>query len=337
MATQEPADGSPAAVQAGRAALTGENFGEIDGQPPNSPDLLWRARARFIDRQYEAALADLDRYLSLRPEDDAGYYWRGYAHLLLGNPPAARRDLDAACRLNPRNRSAFFLRGMYFLQSVGAHEAGVADLTRAIRLRASADAFYWRGMAFYHLQLHAAAITDFTEAMAHQPENLQLYYWRGLSAYQLQDYVAALSDLDQVLAGDPQDDSGRFWRGVALHRLGFHEPALADLDRAVAGEPDSLLRLAWRGRVCLAMAHWEQARQDFARVLAGDDAGGQGAYVIAGGLAALEQAAFACAWLQRVAQLDRRRALAAADDLDFAPIHDTVAFQEWLASLPATP
>jgi tetratricopeptide (TPR) repeat protein len=226
---------------------------------------------------------------------------------------------------------------MYFLQSAGAYEAALADLTRVVHLRAGAGAFYWRGMAFYHLQLYAAAIADFTEAIAHQPEYLQLYYWRGLSAYQLQDYAAALSDLDQVLSGSPQDDSGRFWRGVVLHRLGYHEPALVDLDGAVTAEPDNLLRLAWRGRICLALARWEQARQDFARVLTGDDPGGQGAYVVAGGLAALEQAAFACAWLQRVAQLDRRRALAAVDDPDFAPIRDNPTFQDWLASLPATP
>ena len=289
----------------------------------------------FRAGDYQAARSQFDQALSHEAENDGAFYWRGYASLMLGDWPAARRDLDAACRLNPNSKDSFFLRGMVLLMAAQAYEAALADFTHVIRLDPNAEAYYWRGIAFYRLQLFAPAIVDFTEAIVRQTGAGHYHYWRGLAAYQLQDYAASLADFDQALAHNPHDDGVRFWRGVALHRLGHHEVALAELEDSVAADPDNLLRIAWRGRISLHVGGWIQTLKDFGRIANSEEQNAQAAYVVAGSFAMLAQAEYTCSWLRLVARDDRELALAAADDLDFSSIHDTIPFKEFHAALQA--
>jgi tetratricopeptide (TPR) repeat protein len=121
------------------------------------------------------------------------------------------------------------------------------------------------------LQDYAAALADFTRAVALQPEDGDNHYSRGRTHYQLQDYAAALADLTRAVALQPEDGYSHLWRGVVLAALGQQAASESALQRAAAcaaARPDDLQMPRLYARLALlagepeaAYAHYREAMQ----------------------------------------------------------------------------
>ena len=81
---------------------------------PDGPGVIGRAAivlGRFGE-DIDAALALIDRALSLNPSFAHAWYWSGWLRLFAGNTDLAIRHFETSMRLNPRGQRGFHLSGI---------------------------------------------------------------------------------------------------------------------------------------------------------------------------------------------------------------------------------
>jgi tetratricopeptide (TPR) repeat protein len=161
----------------------------------------------------DAALADLEAAIRLRPGSAEGHAIRARAHLArcpYGEPEAegeeARRlaiaDLDEAIRLGPGDASHHHLRGR--LRPAGTAEE-LSDYDAAVRLDpASAEYLLSRGLAHRARGDLDSAIADFTEALRLRP-----------------GYLSALSERARAYREKGDDDRSEADEAAARRPKGY--------------------------------------------------------------------------------------------------------------------
>jgi Flp pilus assembly protein TadD len=110
----------------------------------------------------------------------------GYAHYEQGKYKEAIKSFNQVIDLDPSNPEAYFLRAMS-LQSIKQTELAIADLKRAIMLKADyAEAFQQLGYIYLVEQAPNLAVKAFDKAISLAPELAELYVNRG-SAHCMMD------------------------------------------------------------------------------------------------------------------------------------------------------
>lgn len=174
--------------------------------------LFDRATAKYERREYDAAIADYNEYLRLRPGDSSGWFNRGLAH--------------------------------YYRSMASPNEAGyrraAADLSEAIKLDPSLAAA-WRMRGNVHLELlkvdmknsRPQAIADFTQAIRLDPRDAAAYRGRGTAYREGAEYQKAIADLNNAIRLDPKDATAHYIRSQAYTYSRRLAEAKADAETAI--------------------------------------------------------------------------------------------------------
>jgi len=109
-----------------------------------------------------------------------------------------------------------------------------------------------------------AAIEAFTEAIALEPEDVELRFYRAMSYYDKQDYDRAITDFTEVIRLAPTWASGYIKRGYAYLGKKDFERALADFNETIRLQPDFAPLYNNRGNAYEAMGDQARADADFA-------------------------------------------------------------------------
>jgi serine/threonine protein kinase/tetratricopeptide (TPR) repeat protein len=177
-----------------------------------------------------------------RPKD--AFAWIALAHFYRKQQqyPLAESAANAAVALRSDLELTWQLRGMVHLAQKRWLEAE-EDFSRALELPGGGpDALFNRGIARQEQGRHAAAIEDFTAAIAAGFTETRVYFSRARS-YQAQDDAAhAATDRQQGQRLIPQDALSFIARGLSFLPQD-PEAALQDLEAAVALEPWSRIAL----------------------------------------------------------------------------------------------
>jgi tetratricopeptide (TPR) repeat protein len=124
-----------------------------------------RALCSARQRQYDRALADLDKVLKLKGQFAAAYFHRGEVRRELGQFSKARADFDVYIDSRPDDPEAYAARGHVLFQ-LGQRKSGVADLYSALKLDSRCvSALVYRGEAFCELGYFDKAARDFRAAI----------------------------------------------------------------------------------------------------------------------------------------------------------------------------
>lgn len=200
-----------------------------------------RGDAKLKAGDWDAALAEFDRALELRPEHAFALRCRGVTRFNLRRYEAAIADLDRALALDPSDSAALIGRGRC-AYTLGRLDAARADFERALELGPD-SAVALAGLGGVHLQgrRHAQAAEAATRAMELDPLNPFAARTAGQARFQLGRYAAALEAFEALLRLKPQDPEGLLFRAAIRLRAGGGEEAQADLDAAErAGIPAHL-------------------------------------------------------------------------------------------------
>ncbi|MGF1567478.1 MAG: tetratricopeptide repeat protein [Nodosilinea sp.] len=170
----------------------------------HNPDYrLTRGVALYRSGDYQAALQDDDWVLANHPQDYRGYYNRGLVNIALHDFAAAIDDFDWAVTL-----------------AIGTDPNPLADI------------YDDRGLAKLMAAQPEAAISDFTQALALNNEDIRALFNRGCACHQMGRWGDALADLNQVLAIAPDHARTYLKRGLLRQALGDEAGAIADLHQA---------------------------------------------------------------------------------------------------------
>ena len=216
--------------------------------------LAWQQRS-----QYQRAADDFSKALHYR-DDAQGFWRRSQADLGLGQVDQAIRDLDKAVSLSPDNSMYIGERGLAFNKK-GDFDHAIADFDKVISLQPKdSAAFNGRGAAWLAKGDVAKALSDFNQAIALDDRTAPFLDNRGAALVKKGDVTAAIADFDKAIDLVRRDSAKEreladyhVHRGDALGSRGDWLKALEDYQSALTLNPSMSKALAGRDAARLAL------------------------------------------------------------------------------------
>ncbi len=138
--------------------------------------LLARGKVRFDKGDIDAAIADFDRSLALRPSSE-GHTLRGYAWKRKGDKQRAMADFDAAIALNPNEALAWRVRGATWA-GMADYRKAVAEYSESIRVDPeNTDSLHHRALMLS--ACNEAAIRNGAQAVKDATKACELSEWKN--------------------------------------------------------------------------------------------------------------------------------------------------------------
>ena len=201
---------------------------------PDSAEAYYRrGHAKYMQKQYEAAIINLNAALRIRPDYAEAYTGRGFVKAELGQYEAAISDYDEALRIKPDAVDIFFNRGVAKYE-LRRYESAISDFEIVLRIEPdSAQTYNNRGLAKYELGQYESAISDYDAALRINPNDAEAYVNRGYTKLALRQYTDVISDCNAALRIKTNSAPAYYNRGVAKHELGRTWEAKYDLQTAL--------------------------------------------------------------------------------------------------------
>ena len=208
---------------------------EID--PSNASAFNNRSNAFFAKKENERAMADLDKAIELDSHFAAAYFNRGLGFAAKGDLDRAIQDFDQAIALDASIDKAFKGRARAYYEK-GDLARTIADYDRYLTSQPN-DAEILNERCWTHATLGG----DLNIALADCTRSLQLKASaeasdsRGLVYLKLGRFSEARADYDQALAQFADYPSSLFGRGIAKRHLGDTASGNADIAAAKKLDP----------------------------------------------------------------------------------------------------
>jgi tetratricopeptide (TPR) repeat protein len=221
--------------------------------------------------RYDAAIAAFDDALkdpSLSPARQAPLYCdRGVAKWRLKQMDAALADLNKAVSLNSDYAPAYNNRGNVYMELNRAEDA-FRDFEKAIALSPTfGPAYSNRANANQKLQRIEAAESDFRKAIELMPSNAVPLNGRGKIASISGRYYTGLRYLNRAIILNGQYAPAYLNRAIVYRALKRDEDASQDLDKVIALAPDNADLYVFRAQIYAREKRAAQAYYDFAKAL----------------------------------------------------------------------
>jgi Flp pilus assembly protein TadD len=148
----------------------------------------------YRDGEYDKAIAEYNRCVSLKADYAEAYASRGNAYRKKGDVGRAIEDYSRAISLKSSYAEVYNYRGFLFAQRKELRRA-VEDYTQAIRYKPDyADAYFNRAHAYGELGNWDLSIADYTQVIKLEPRNWAAYSQRGNAWYSKGDRAKAAED-----------------------------------------------------------------------------------------------------------------------------------------------
>jgi tetratricopeptide (TPR) repeat protein/S1-C subfamily serine protease len=238
-----------------------------------------RGNARVGMKDYQGAIADTTQAIQMNSRNAYAYSVRADALLGLKNYRAALVDIDRALQLDPGYKHAMQQRQ---IARAGLGQSPDTALPKtpiystkpspggsgSLPSGKSADDYIQSGNTRFSQKDFRGAITDFTQAIALNPQSALAYSGRGASYNELGDYKAALEDLNQSLRLDGTNGITHNNRGYTNTSLGNFRAAESDYTLAIKYNPQETKNyLARRGNARFRLQDYQGAIADTTQAL----------------------------------------------------------------------
>ena len=151
---------------------------------------------------------------------------------------------------------------------MGKKEEAIADFTQAlIHDPKQLDALFNRGLLYADMNNREQAIKDFTAVIIQLPNDFETIIERGDAYLALKKFDDALKDYTLALKASPKNANALASRGLCYSKMGKEEQALKDFNEAVTSDPGSFYSLSARGDFYLSHNKYALAISDFSEAL----------------------------------------------------------------------
>ena len=192
-----------------------------------------RGKEKIRQGDYPGALKELDKAVSLNPNDDVSLNQRGIINMELGRFQESMADFNKVIALKPNSFFVYHNRANLKIQ-MKDYVGAVADMDIAIKMNSqSSTEYYSRGEAKYEMKDYNNAIKDFNTALQLNSKFDKAYLMRGSCRYLIDDYKGSLADFDKTIEINPKDSIAYFKRAFSKIQLGMKESAYTDLQESL--------------------------------------------------------------------------------------------------------
>ena len=233
----------------------------------NRPTELLNDASRKYDREdYPGAIRDYSSLLELQPDFIEIYVQRAMAYYQIDRFEAAIADLDIFISNTSENPAgAYALRAICKLLTNNNYGA-LTDFNSQITLQPNAaDAYFGRGRAKSALGDHRGAVTDFSKALEISPNALMTHFHRAMSYYNLNENDKALKDCNRCIEIDAESWFAFHLRGEIKLSQGLTKSCINDCFKAITIAPEAGPSYLLLGRAYLKDGALEQACQQWSK------------------------------------------------------------------------
>jgi tetratricopeptide (TPR) repeat protein len=179
----------------------------------------WSVMTYQRNRVWKDDLTLLNDNIENTPDFARPYSNRGVAYWKLKQYDKALDDLTRAITLDPEYRDAFYNRGVVF-EEVGEYARAVNDYSRVIMIdKDEVIVYYNRGVAYFRLGEFVKAADDFSRAIAIRADYTDAYTNRGATYFNLGEYDKAVADYTRALEIDPENTGARSSLEIVYRKL----------------------------------------------------------------------------------------------------------------------
>lgn len=195
------------------------NLSDAIAKHPKPEDHALRGEYYIELGEFDKALADFEKLVSLMPEADA-FLGRGCFYMKTGDLTSALADFNHAVEMDPANAMAYSNRGSAYskLQDI---EKALANYDLAIHHNPNyATAYANRAYAYYKVGRYKDGVADCNRAVELRPDFPIAYNNRGLCRAALGDKESARADFQRTLEHEPKPPASVIEEALnGLHNL----------------------------------------------------------------------------------------------------------------------
>ncbi len=189
-----------------------------------------------------------------------------------GDLRSAASVYEEVLRRDPENAEALHLLGLVAYQA-GQPGPAIDFISQAIALRPDATAqtapmYGNRGLALAAAGRHEAALADYDQAIALNPQLAEPHHNRGVALQALGRQQEAIASYDRALQLNAWNAGALNDRGASLRALGRREDALADYDAALALDANSIAPWYNRGGTLRDLGRVADAVESYGHAIA---------------------------------------------------------------------
>ncbi|CAG8742356.1 19101_t:CDS:2, partial [Cetraspora pellucida] len=226
-----------------------------------------RSSLHKVLKNYNQALADLNRSLEIDPISDSALLDRSCLYSELKNHNQALIDLNRVLELDKYNGRAIYLRSVthYELRNL---DKALADINKlnSFNIANSAAVLSLRGIVLYGLKNYEESLANFNKVLEIEPKgpfsSIALEYrGRILLSFNNSEGLADLYKAGAIPKCLDLDTS------LIYFTLGNYDQALIDLDNSLTIRPKSIWSLELRADVHIILKNYDQALDDLNKTL----------------------------------------------------------------------
>ncbi|XP_071949677.1 uncharacterized protein [Antedon mediterranea] len=254
----------------GDLKLSWQDLNQAIELEPQLMDAYWHRHLLYLLRKKPTkALEDLNIILKMNKDHIGAYKSRAEIFCEMGELTMAIMNFSQTIKLDPDDHEAYYKRAQMYEQR-GDMLLALEDYREVSRLMPSkTDAVLKRGEYQFNVNKNwMAAIKDFTDMLAQEPNSALARLYRGRAYAKQGRFSNAVEDLSAAIHLDPQCSAPFFYRGCILRRC-LPMKALNDLSVSLLldDSADNIMAYMHRGILYMELNRCEDAMTDFESVL----------------------------------------------------------------------
>ncbi|VAW93821.1 hypothetical protein MNBD_GAMMA21-140 [hydrothermal vent metagenome] len=209
----------------------------------------------------DKAIVSLTQKITASPEQAKGYIKRGGLYFLIHDFDRAVEDFSKAISLDKNHDDAYYWRGMA-LGRQGFVRDGIADLTVYItRNPDSSLAYTKRGVRYIWLGDNENAFKDLSKAIELDPNNAEAHDDFGVVLAQQGNYSEAVKHFHATVSIDPTYQKGHHNLAMAYFVIEKDAQALSSVDESLRLAPDFRNSLILKSKILNALGRVSEAKE----------------------------------------------------------------------------
>lgn len=205
--------------------------------PKNAKALNLRGQVYYKKGEFEIAMKDINRAISLTPKDYMLYINRGSVYYKLGDMPTAAKDFSKAIKLKPKYADSYLWRVAAY-ELMGKYQEALGDIEKYIKfIPKASNGYSTRARLLYALKRFEECLSDCFMAEALNPKNTQAINLKALVYLMRGNFKKALEGFDKAITLNARVSGIYNNRGVCQWLLGKKKEAIEDLKKSLKLSP----------------------------------------------------------------------------------------------------